>query len=242
MLPFGLALIAFVFLFLAWNERNTRKPTSFGAPILGQITQATTTTTPDATQAPGEPTPTPAPIPTPVPQPTGTAPGDRLSIIRLGVEGALIHKAVSEDGFMPNPTNPDEIVYYSFPNHPGLGGSIGQGGNAVFSGHVDWGAQNSVGCKNNTVRPPCRAVFSPLDGLKSDDTITVWVSGFSYNYRVTASFLMTGERSLDWNQILSATAQETITLITCEGEFNPQTREYGERRVVQAVRVRITPP
>jgi len=164
------------------------------------------------------------------------AAGDRMKIGKYEVDAPLTFKVVGLDGVMPDPTTPDDVVFYDFSNWPGLGGVPGVAGNAIFSGHVDWGSQHGVGCKNGTVPAPCFAVFDPVRRMSVGDEIEVSVGGKAFKYRVTANQSVS-DSSSDWNKILAATAQEQITLITCEGTFDPRTKTYDRRHVVTAVRI-----
>lgn len=160
-------------------------------------------------------------------------PGDRLVLKRFGISAPLHLKVVGADGQMPDPDNPDEVVVYDFSNFQGLGGVPGQGGNTVFSGHVDSGFKP---CKNGTVKPPCTAVFWDLRQVKTGDEIEVHVLDRVYTYRVTANQAVTAGTA-NWDQIVARTEQESITLLTCDGTFNPATHEYDQRHIVVAVRV-----
>jgi sortase (surface protein transpeptidase) len=157
----------------------------------------------------------------------------RMLIPKIGVDAPLSYKVVGTDGLPPNPNGPDDIAYYDLTAWPGKGGAPGIGGNAVFAGHVDWGAQHGVGCKNNTVRPPCQAVLWDLGKLAVGDEIRVNANGGSYRYRVTANDVVNATTA-PWEEIYASTAKETLTLITCTGVF---TGEYDKRVVVTAERV-----
>lgn len=185
-----------------------------------------------------EPLPTPEATialerPTAVPPPhlESVGPGDRLVISKFGISGPLAIKKVGPDGVMPDPSDADEVAYYDFSAHPGLGGAPGRGGNAVFSGHVDSGRKP---CRNGTVPPPCQAVFWDVPKMRVGDEIEVNLSGQVLRYRVTAnqSFKVA---DAPWDQIVTATAKETITLITCIGTFSAG--EYDSRQVVTAERI-----
>ncbi len=161
------------------------------------------------------------------------AAGDRLTLPKFGISGNLSIKQVGADGVMPDPSTPDEIAYYDFSAWQGLGGAPGRGpgNNAVFSGHVDSG---SKACANGTKPPPCEAVFWDLGKAKVGDEVEVHLGNNIYKYRITANQHFLTEDA-PWNQIVSATAQETITIITCAGSFSAG--EYNSRTVVTAVRV-----
>lgn len=187
---------------------------------------------------PGLPTPVGTPLAvgptvTSAPQLTTVGAGDRLVVSKYGINAPLSYKTVAADGVMPNPDGSDDVAYYNFANWPGKGGAPGQGGNSVFAGHVDSGR---VPCKNGTVPAPCQAVFWDIGKLAIGDTIEVVIGTNTYRYSVTSNQPVHAENG-DWDGIVSARAQETITLITCGGDFNPQTREYTHRQVVVAVRV-----
>lgn len=185
-----------------------------------------------------EPLPTPEatialerPTAMPPPHLESVGAGDRLAIPKFGVSGPLAIKKVGSDGVMPDPATPDEVAYYDFSDWPGLGGAPGRGGNAVFSGHVDSGFKP---CKNGTVPPPCQAVFWDLRNLKTGDMVEIYLGGQVLRYRVTGnqSFLV---QEAPWDQIVTATAKETITVITCAGSFI--NGEYNNRQVLTAERI-----
>ena len=70
--------------------------------------------------------------------------------------------------------------------------------------------------------------------LALGDMIQVQLSGVTYNYKVTANDVVDA-RTADWTKIYATTAQETVTLITCGGEFSGG--EYNKRLIVTAARV-----
>ncbi len=163
---------------------------------------------------------------------TSIGPDDRFVISKFGVDAPLTYRKVGKDGQMPNPDGPDDVAYYDFSEWPGLGGGPGKGGNAVFAGHVDSGQK---ACKNGTVKPPCQAVLWDLNGLKVGDEIEIRVSGQSIKYRGASNQPVPAANG-PWDQIVSATAEESLTIITSGGDFNRETREYNNRQVVVAVR------
>ena len=158
--------------------------------------------------------------------------GDRMVIAKIGVDAPLSYKAVipSPDGVTipPRPNGPDDVAYYDFSAYPGLGGAPGVGGNAVFAGEVDSGKKP---CKNGTVQPPCEAVFWDLKMLLPGDEIQVYLSGSRYSYRVTANEAVSASQTA-WEKVYAATAQPSLTLITCAGSFADG--QYDKRIVVTA--------
>jgi LPXTG-site transpeptidase (sortase) family protein len=164
--------------------------------------------------------------------PFSAARGDRLRIPKLGVDAALAVKVVGRDGQMPNPDTPDEVAWYDFSGWPGLGGVPGVSGNSVFSGHVDSGR---LPCKNGAVPPPCRAIFWDLRKLEQGDEVVVQVGGQSLRYVVEWNRVMNAAAA-PWDEIVAATAQQSLTLITCSGNFDSASRQYDMRQVVWAKR------
>jgi hypothetical protein len=161
---------------------------------------------------------------------TSVSAGDRFLISKFGIDAPLSYKVVGPDGQMPNPDGPDDVAYYNFSAWPGKGGAPGKGGNAVFAGHVDSGAK---ACKNGTKPPPCEAVLWDLNSLKVGDEIEIKLAGVSYKYSVTSNQPVPANNA-PWDTIVGTTAQESITIITCGGDFNRDTHEYNNRQVVTA--------
>jgi LPXTG-site transpeptidase (sortase) family protein len=159
--------------------------------------------------------------------------GDRLVISKIGVNAPLTLRKVPQNGVMPNPEGPDDIAYYDFSNFAKLGGAPGLGGNAVFAGHVDSGTK---ACQNGSEPPPCEAVLWDLNTLRLGDVIEVHVGGKVHKYEVTSNQPIPAATG-PWQKIVSATAQETMTIITCGGDFNRETREYTNRQVVTAKKI-----
>lgn len=175
----------------------------------------------------------------PTAQPTGhwtTVGADfRFVIPRFNVDAPVTYRSVPPSGVMPNPEGPDDVAYYDFSGFDHYGGAPGLGGNAVFSGHVDSGSKP---CKNGTVPPPCEAVFWDLHRLELGDIIEVHANGEVFRYEVTSNQPVPASlNDGTWDQIVSSTEEETLTLITCGGDFNRETREYTNRQVVTATRI-----
>ncbi|HTE84828.1 MAG TPA: class F sortase [Dehalococcoidia bacterium] len=125
---------------------------------------------------------------------------------------------------MQSPNNKDDVAYYDFTTHPGNGCSApNKCANTVLSGHVDWFTKQT-------------GVFWNLKDLKNGDEIDVKLTdGVSYKYKVVANTVYKDEDA-PVQEILGDTPQESVTLITCAGDFDPKSQEYNNRRVVRAVR------
>jgi LPXTG-site transpeptidase (sortase) family protein len=175
----------------------------------------------------GEPiqTPTAGPSPTPAANypPASESPIQRLVIPAVGIDAAVVVKGVDAAGVMQAPDNAFDTAWYDFSAKPGYGG------NAVFSGHVDY---INVG----------KAVFWDIKDLNEGDEIHVRLDdGTVYRYAVT--FKQQYEASTaPVSEIVGPTPKETVTLITCSGTFSSATHQYDKRLVVRAERISEQPP
>ncbi len=157
------------------------------------------------------------PSPTPTPQ-IDAAPVQFLRIKRIGVDAHVVPLNLTPSGAMDVPNAPQLVAWYDFTGKPGLGG------NAVFSGHVDWKSYGP-------------AVFWRLKDLAAGDGIDVVLTdGTLISYQVTAAWSYPVEQ-LKMSEILAQTPVESLTLITCGGQFSAG--EYSNRLVVRAVRTGI---
>ena len=151
-----------------------------------------------------------------------TAPAERLRIASIGVDAPLIYLNINAQGNMDVPSDPDLVAWYDFTAKPGLGT-----GNAVFSGHVDYINYGP-------------AVFWDLTDVALGDLIEVQLrDGVIVQYEVTAAADIP-LAELDMAEVLAATTDESITLITCTGDF--VRGEYLDRHIVRAVRVAVIEP
>ena len=162
--------------------------------------------------------------PTETASPTPVADIERLIIPAISVDAPVTPKAVDRDGRMPSPDGPQDVIWYDFSALPGLGGRPGAGGNTILAGHVDYHGYGP-------------AVFWDLRNVKQGDEITVRLrDGNEYKY-VTRSNRIVDPAAASFNEIVASTTEESLTVITCAGDFDPATRNYDMRRVVWAVRV-----
>src|SRR5215212_1794754 len=156
--------------------------------------------------------------PEPAPQPVeGVAP-IALQVDSVGVD-APIELGNVTDGVMQDPSGPWVVSWYE------PLGKVGEGGNVVMAGHVDYW----------NVGP---AVFWDVRYLPEGDIIRVLgEDGKNYEYAVQWTQPYMAEEltpEVIQNDIVGDTGEETLTLITCGGEFNPDTGEYNQRWVVRA--------
>jgi LPXTG-site transpeptidase (sortase) family protein len=147
------------------------------------------------------------------------APVQRLLIPSIGVDAPIVSMGLTADGALAAPNGPTDVAWYPFTAKPGMGG------NAVFSGHVDYIHYGP-------------AVFWDLRKLKAGDTIDVRLTdGTVLQYTVTASKLYPVDQ-VPMQDVLAQTSTESITLITCGGVF--ESGEYTDRLVLRAARTGVT--
>ena len=157
-----------------------------------------------------------------------------IRIPRIGVDAKVGARTVGRDGLMAAPSGPADVVWYDMGLWDGLGGSPGGGQNAVFSGHVDYA--DPVRYANVTYGG--QAVFSQIHLLSQGDIIEIDYRGQTLRYQVEWRRQVGSEGQTDWSSIWSSkTGRDSITLYTCGGEFNFQTREYADRVIVRANRI-----
>ncbi|MBA2447621.1 MAG: class F sortase [Chloroflexi bacterium] len=149
----------------------------------------------------------------PVFTPSGVPPM-ALAIPSLGVDARITGVGQDEEGAMAAPTNPDEVAWYT------LGPGMGVGGNVVFAGHIDWGGRLRV--------------FSRLHTLDAGDAVLVVdAAGNGYQYVIEWSRWVRADGA-PVEEIFAQSSAPTLTLITCGGEYRPETREYLDRLIVRA--------
>lgn len=130
------------------------------------------------------------------------------------------------DGAMADPSGPWVVAWYE------PLGLVGEGNNVVMSGHVDYwntGPNGSAG----------PAVFWDIPDLAPGDVIRlIGEDGQEVDYAVewTELYHVADELTPEviQNDIVGNTGQESLTLITCGGPFDPATGEYLERWVLRA--------
>lgn len=207
----GVALIA-VAGFSAFNGDN-------GPDIelrdLGDVPVVVRSKTPTPTPVADTATPTPVPAP-PLPQ------GDYTMIIdKLGVNAPVNTFGLDTNAVPEVPTGPgaaDIVAWYNFSAQPGTGS------NAVFAGHVTWFGPG---------------VFYSLTSVTNGDEVRlVGPDGTELTYVVKDVFQVDANDP-DSLQVMRATDEDVITIITCDGDFvdtgDPvYGGEYPYRLVVRA--------
>jgi LPXTG-site transpeptidase (sortase) family protein len=139
----------------------------------------------------------------------------------LEVDAPIQTKGIDGNNVMEAPDGPENVAWYDFTQHPGFGG------NAVFSGHVDYINYGP-------------AVFANVYQLEPDDVIDVSLQdGTRYRYRVFSKEQVTADS--DVSGIVAPSDEEIVTLITCIGSFDSSTGQYSHRLIVKARLARAFP-
>lgn len=162
-----------------------------------------------------------------------TANRGRIRIPGLGIDAPIGVRSVPASLEMPAPTGPADVVLYDFPTAPHYGGMPGRGGNAVLSGHVDYSFKLPYAEANYTGL----AVFALLRTVQpNSDQIQLQIDGRTLTYTVQWVRSISAEHG-NWGDLLARDiGADAITIVTCDGAFNPVTQEYADRIVVRAVR------
>ena len=159
-----------------------------------------------------------APVPEPpaLPQPppvVQAAPPSTLTIPKIGVSAPVEYVATDAQGRMGVPENYWNVAWFQPGTVPG------QPGNAVVAGHVDSAQLGPV-------------VFWDLKNLVPGDYVYVTATdGTELTFQVTdvATYAV---NDAPLQRIFGSTSERNLNLITCEGIFDPNARDYDKRRVV----------
>lgn len=147
---------------------------------------------------------------------------ERLIIPKLEVDAPFTVRAVGGDGRMPNPLGPDDIAWYDFTQWPDFGGTPDIGGNVVLAGHVDYiNVGPAVLWDMHTLAPGDLVQIRMEDG-------TVIEYHIEFNKTVPAN-------NANWEGIVAATGDESVTIITCVGDF--VAGHYTNRQIAWGRRV-----
>ncbi len=163
---------------------------------------------------------TPLPTATIAFPPGVDAPIAQLVIPKYEVAAPVQVKGVDANNVMVSPDGPTNVAWYDFSAKPGFGG------NAVFSGHVDYINYGP-------------AVFWHIKDLVPGDTIEVRLEGGTvYKYAVSAINSVSASPSEEeLREIVGPSQTDIVTLITCSGAFSYETHQYDQRTIVRAQRV-----
>lgn len=137
-----------------------------------------------------------------------------IEIPAIDVKTEVEHVGTLKDGRMDVPKDADNVGWYKPGTLPGAQG------NSVIAGHVD-----------DLTSP---AVFYDLQKLKDGDEIIITgESGERLTFKVNQSKVYPRQDAPIEN-IFGFSYRSMLNLITCTGDYNPDTTERAERLVVSA--------
>lgn len=154
----------------------------------------------------------------PLPTPTSSEAVVRLVMPTIEVDAPVVEMGLGVDRQMEIPDRPDVVAWYGFTAQPGTHG------NAVLAGHVNW-------------RDGSDAALTALNDIAiGDELLLVRQDQQELRYVVTARESV-DIRVTSASAVIADTDGETVTLLTCHGEFDRGMGQYRERLVVRAERV-----
>lgn len=139
--------------------------------------------------------------------------------VRLAIPAIKLDTQVAQGGIVEDAQgNPEwQTLPFVAVHYGDLTSLIGAQGNAVIAGHVVTLAEGNV--------------FRFLYQLDIDDQINVWDQhDHEHDFRVVDVKLVVPEDT----SVMAPTRDETLTLITCGGTFDPVKREFSDRLIVVA--------
>jgi hypothetical protein len=127
------------------------------------------------------------------------------------------------DGVMEQPTGSELVTWYKET------GRLGEDNNVVIAGHLNWW------------NVP-QAVFFHLEQLREGDRVEI--TGDDGKVYVFEVEWVRQESNLEPPalEVIGATDEPTLTLITCGGSWDPSISEYNERTVARALQVDVIDP
>jgi LPXTG-site transpeptidase (sortase) family protein len=149
-----------------------------------------------------------------VPPITGSVPAS-IRIPKIGTAAAVVPLGMDDDGMLDAPVDPDTVGWFM------LGPGVGEPGNAILDGHVDWGGRLRVFGLLKTLRP-------------GDEVLVTDDAGQTFRYSVTWTRLVDANAA-PVDEIYAQGDDQELTLITCGGAFDQASHMYVSRWVVRAV-------
>lgn len=143
-----------------------------------------------------------------------------LSIEKLGVVNArVLSMTVNTDGELDTPRNIFDVGWYEGSDKPGLGGTM------VIDGHNGG--------------PHVHGVFKDLPSLANGDIIKIERGdGVVFRYKVVENIAVSLEESNKYMSVAMKSPEpgkESVTLITCTGEWSQKQQTYLSRQFTRAV-------
>ena len=146
-----------------------------------------------------------------------------MSIPKLGVKKArVLEIGVNDAGELGTPSNIFDVGWYRNSGAPGAGGT------AIYDGHNGG--------------PTKEGVFKRIPELVEGDIITIERGdGEIFNYKVVNNSIVPVDKANDrmnWVSRSPSPGQESISIITCTGEWSQSQLSYLSRQFLRAILVK----
>jgi LPXTG-site transpeptidase (sortase) family protein len=141
----------------------------------------------------------------------------KIEIESIGVS-AVVETLEVVDGAFQEPTSAEQVAWYKDTSW------LGDEGNIVLAGHLNyWGVPEGV--------------FFALETVTHGSIVEITAeNGTVYRYEVTNVELLPADAD-SLEAVTAETGGESLTLITCGGDWDPASQHYLHRTVVQATRI-----
>ena len=144
---------------------------------------------------------------------------EMLIIPKIGVDAAIQVVGLTANGRMGIPTNFTDVAWYKFGPKPGDPGS------SAINGHLDTVTDSN-------------AVFARLDEIKKGDEIYILdKDGQEIKFRVINTEIYDEAKAPLKKIFDQSKTSARLNLITCDGVWNQDKRDYNKRLVVYSERV-----
>lgn len=141
---------------------------------------------------------------------------NRIAVPTVGIDMPVVPKGLAPDGSMALPDDSATAAWYRHGGAPGDPGSA-----AIIAAHV---ATDVDG-----VGP-----FSRLPGVNKGDTVTVTMSDGSEEPFTVVRLKQISKQTVDYDAI-TVESPGMLILVTCGGDWDPQSRSYEDNVIVWAV-------
>lgn len=142
-----------------------------------------------------------------------------VQISSIGTNAPMVRVGLDRNGNMVTPNSAKDIAWLDNGSFPG------PTRNAILAGHVNWkGAQGSL---------------ARLKSANAGDVVRIGLDGKVYTFSIVWVRQVDPDNA-NVEELMGPTDVDAVTLVTCGGNFNRQTRHYEERIVARAELVEVT--
>ncbi|NEE00996.1 class F sortase [Phytoactinopolyspora halotolerans] len=188
-----------------------RRPGSTPLPEPGIVTDASPSPTAERTEDPPPRAETTAAL--------DASPPERVRIDALGVDQEIIPLGKATDGSMEVPQAAEPVGWYQYSPTPG------QTGPSVLAGHLTWNGVDGIFRNLDTL-----VVGDPIEVIRADGSTARFAVSRVEQY---------GKDRFPTARVYGNTEGPELRLITCAGDYDPESRGFSDNVVVYA---RMLPP